>query len=154
MVNLSPRQLVIVGAVVCFFAAWQAPIATVPIVGSITYYANGHGDGRIVMSVCALVGVIAILGWVWVGAFGAIIVGGMLVYFQSNISSIIAQGHAKLDNSLFGGLASMVLDQVRLEWGFWLMAAAALVMFVGAIQSFRTPPVTASGYAIEPVDET
>jgi hypothetical protein len=136
------RDIVIISSLACAIAAWQAPVANIPIVGGISYYANGHGDGNIVIGISIVVLLFAVFKVARVGLIGGIGVGAMLAFFASRLQSAVDQGHAAMNGNMFGGLGNAIIDQVRLEWGFWVMVAAAVGMFHGGLIANRDAVAT------------
>lgn len=71
------------GVLVAGISAAYVPVAHMPIVGDITYVANGHGDGMIVVGIAAICLVFALFGKALPSILGGGVIGAMLAFFQA-----------------------------------------------------------------------
>ncbi|HZO93721.1 MAG TPA: hypothetical protein VFB22_08105 [Candidatus Baltobacteraceae bacterium] len=132
---MTARVLALIGALVAV-AGCFCPFASLPFVGQITYFLNGRGDGVWVVVVAAVVGVTAMLNIVTPAILGSLLIGGLLYSFHDRLAAAVSrvlgslgQGHG----SLLSGLSDMLLRQVHVEWGYWIVALGATLMFLGGM---------------------
>jgi hypothetical protein len=132
---VTARVFALAGALVAIGGCF-CPFASLPFAGTITYFLNGHGDGVWVVVVAAVVAVTALLNIVTPAILGALLIGGLLYSFHDRLAAVVAralgsagQGHG----SLLSGISEMLLRQVHIEWGYWVIALGATIMFLGGI---------------------
>jgi hypothetical protein len=115
------------------------PIVTMPVVGSINYFANGKGDGTILLIV-AMIGA----GLVFMRKFvPSAIAGGLavatLAFTGWRISSALNSMHETLANDLkgnpFGGIATAFASSVQISWGWIVLLAGGLMLIGGSLYS-------------------
>ncbi len=116
------------------------PFAWLPLYGTITYFLNGRGDGVWVVVISVVVAAMALLNIVTPAIVGSLLVGGLLYTFHDRLAAAVArmlesvgQGHG----SLLSGISAMLLRQVHLEWGYWIIALGATLMFLGGMLRLR-----------------
>jgi len=119
-----------------------APIVRFPIVGEITFFKNGEGDGTIIL----VLGVISLI-LVFANKFRALIATGglslvLLLYTFYNlnikISEIRENMAQELDGNPFAGLATGMMEGIQLQWGW-----AFLVVGAGVLVAVSLSPTTA-----------
>lgn len=134
------QMLGLAGSGLLFLGVFM-PIVSIPIVGSMTYFMNGRGDGTIVL-VLAVASLILTLSrqYTWLWATGAASLGMMIftfVNFQVGMSRAMAQMNADLKGNPFRGIADLAFQSVQLQWGWAvLLIGAALVIAAAATSSF------------------
>lgn len=119
----------ICGAAVLLLGVF-APIVRVPIVGSINYFQNGHGDGVIVLILAVITFVLALTrlfpGLIVTGALTFACIGFTFINFQVKL----AEAKEGLQGNPFGGMA----DAIQIDWGFAvLIIGAGLVVAAGVM---------------------
>jgi hypothetical protein len=134
---MPPRQLMGVIGVVMVAVGVFCPFVSFPIVGSISYFANGKGDGTIVLAAALLAGGL-VLGHYYkqAGLLGAAIlalIGFAVFQFQSKMGEAKAEMTRDLHDNPFSGLAEGMMNTVQLQWGIGLMVVGALLIIAAAV---------------------
>ena len=132
---MTARVLALAGALVAI-AGCFCPFASLPFAGQITYVLNGRGDGVWVVIVSAVVIITALLNIVTPAIAGSLLIGGLLYSFHDRLASAVARVLGSMGQgrgSLLSGLSDMLLRQVHVEWGYWVIALGAALMFLGGI---------------------
>lgn len=108
----------------------------------ITYIANGHGDGMVVVG-------LAIIGFLAARLRGRVVTAGagiailVLLYnlYNREVAAIARiQGAAAGATGMFSGFAHQLADSVSIDWGLYLMAAGAALMIVSPLVPRRRVP--------------
>jgi hypothetical protein len=144
---VSTRLLVVAGAVIAIGGCF-CPFASLPFVGDITYFLNGKGDGVWVVVISGVVGVMAMLNIVTPAVLGSVLIGALLFSFEARLASAVArilQSVGQGRGTLLSGLGDMLLRQVRIEWGFWVIALGAALMLLGGVLRLRERAVERAG---------
>lgn len=142
---MTPRQLIaVLGAVLLMVGAF-APLISVPVVGSISYFANGKGDGVFVAGLGAVALLAALAGKyriLPVGGISALLLLGITYYrLQSGLSRARAAMEAELAGNPFRGLADGMMQAVQIQWGFGVILIGALMLIAAGVM--KTAPVPA-----------
>ena len=130
----NQRQLFGYGAAVLLALATFLPIATLPLVGSLNYFANGQGDGVFVLISAAIAGTLIALKRYKLVLIPAGIAIAVTLFTFINLLMKINEMKAGLSDSLegnpFSELAQGLAASVQLEWGWFILflAEAALVL--------------------------
>lgn len=141
VIGFVGAALLIVG---CF-----APLVHLPIIGGISYVANGRGDGMLVVGlaiVSAALVYFRLYRWVLVSAAG---VAGLCIFTLWRFLSLGSQIRDQVANSAkdnaFGNLAAAFADAVSLGWGwaFLLLGLACLFAAAGMALVKQRPTSTA-----------
>lgn len=139
-IDLSNKRLVLgLGASICMLVGALCPVATLPIVGSITYVSNGRGDG--VFIVClSLVSVFFVLTnryklMRFVGVSSLTLMSFTLSRFQFAISDA-KSAMAELGDNPFRGLAESVVGSFGLGWGWLLLISGAVSILVASFVDY------------------
>lgn len=118
------------------FTGVFTPIMSVPIVGNLTYFQNGEGDGVLVL---VLAGISVLL--VYTARYrGLYLTAGLslLIMLVSlfHIFSLMADMRAELEQELAGnpfrGLADMAMESIQLQWGWAVLLLGVGLQFVCA----------------------
>ena len=110
-------------AVGCF-----SPLISAPIVGSITYFNNGNGDGVLVL-IFAGVAVMLTLGrayrWLLLPAIASL---AIIATTYSNMQSALVKLQASLVGNPFAGLAT-----AQMQWGWGVLLVGAVLLIAAAV---------------------
>lgn len=147
---MTPRNIVILGALLTIVGCF-CPFIHIPVAGSITYMANGNGDGTWVIGLSVVALICASVRLPGAGA----VVGGIIVFLlfraQSIMNEALARMHAAADGAGFlSGFAQAIASAVYVEFGFYVVAAGAALMLLGGIASFF---IRRKRVACEPVSD-
>ena len=128
----STRQMI--GLVACAFLVIGVflPILSVPILGGLNYFQNGHGNGTIIL-VLAGISVVCLLlkryQFLWLSSTGAL---GVLLFTFLSIHFRFEQMRSEFDKEMegnpFAGLGSLAMQSVQLQWGWAVLLVGASVL--------------------------
>src|SRR3954471_14159053 len=129
-----PLVLSLIGSATLALGVFM-PILSLPIVGSINYFDNGHGDGTIIL-VLALVSVVLSLRrrFEWLLTTGAGSLAVLLFTFvivRMRLSEMETRMNTELADNPFRGLAQLATASVQLQWG-WMILALGGLLLIGA----------------------
>ena len=115
------RQLLgILGSTLLFLGVF-IPIVKLPIVGDLNYFANGRGDGVLVLGLAVASLIFVLLKWyreLWITSLGTAAILAVTFYnLQSKMSQMKAQVETDLKDNPFRGLADLAIQSVQLQWG-------------------------------------
>lgn len=137
----APVVLSLVGAGLLFIGPF-APLVSVPILGTMNYFANGKGDGTVLVAIAVVSLIGTALRWVkvqWVLGLAAL---GLITFFVANVSSKIADlqrsAQADLAGNPFGGLATGFLQGVQVQWGAAVIALGGMMLIAASIAEYRS----------------
>lgn len=121
------------------------PIVSMPIVGNLNYFANGKGDGVLLVAIAAAATALAYLGKtrhvLWAGLAAAAMLLWAFVRFQNIKSEMREKMDSELAGNPFRGLAEMAMESVQMQWGWLPLVAGAAVLIYAGLQARRaTPP--------------
>lgn len=126
IIGLSGSAILVIGIFL--------PMVSVPILGSINYFRNGHGDGVIVL-LLATVSVIITLSkkykWLlYTGAASIALLGYTLYNVYNGISRAKSEMQVDLADNPFKGLATLAAESFQLEWGWAVMLLGAVMLII------------------------
>lgn len=120
---LSPRTLGLLGAVVLAIGTFL-PVLSVPIVGTVTYFNNGRGDGVFALLLAAIAAIFTWRAARWLiipGGLALLLIGYSLLNAQRTISDLQAGAT---------GLGALVAQSVSLQWGWLVLLAGAILILI------------------------
>jgi hypothetical protein len=129
---MSKRQVLGISGSALLFVGVFLPIVKLPVVGDLNYFANGRGDGVIVL-VLAIVSLgLVLFKWyreLWITSLGAAAVLAFTFFtLQSKLNEMATQLETDLKDNPFRGLAGLAMQSIQLQWGW-----AVLVIGVGLL---------------------
>lgn len=123
---LVAQGLGLLGACLLIAGAF-APFVSVPIVGGVTLFQNGEGDGVFIVGL-ALVGIVAAaMRWLWATAGVGLLSGAIVTYDVLSLRGALNEEVEKIRDSDFGGIldqnavADMASGMVSFQWGLALI---------------------------------
>ncbi|MHB1678074.1 MAG: hypothetical protein ACYCSS_11155 [Sulfuriferula sp.] len=126
---MNTKQLLgFIGSIILFVGVF-APVVSAPIIGNMTYYQNGRGDGIIMLVLAAASLVLALTKnykGLWLTGFASF--GVMLftfINFQSKMSQMKSDMGLHLAGTPFHGLVDMAMQSVQLQWGWAVLIVGA-----------------------------
>jgi|GEM_PF-4131374 hypothetical protein len=140
MLEIRQERGVDAGAVVGLVGAGMlivgpfCPLLRVPILGSITYFNSGRGDGIIVL-VCGLLAMLlAFLGArraLWLAGLVPI---GLMIYFVTAVSGALSDAKSEFegDSMMMAGLVRTFLSAIQIEWGAAVILLGALLCIIAS----------------------
>ncbi len=113
-----------------------APIVSVPLMGNLTYFQNGEGDGVIIL-VLALVSAILAFGrkfrFVWYTALSsAAVLTFTFVTFKMKMADMAKDMRASLAGNPFSGFGEVALQSIQLQWGWALLILGIASLLISA----------------------
>lgn len=136
----NPRQkrkltLALAGAALLVVGVFL-PIVSMPMVGSVNYFANGRGDGIIVIVLAAAAAALALTKRfkfvILVGLASLALVTFTLFRLISGLNSARAEMEKSLAGNPFRGLGDAFLSSVQVQWGWLpLVVGSFLIMAAG-----------------------
>jgi hypothetical protein len=114
------------------------PIVSMPMVGTMTYFKNGEGDGSVVLALGAISLLLVLANRLRLLAVTGVLSLAILGYTFYNVQTRIAEMRANMERDLagnpFAGLARGMMEGVQLQWGWALLVAGAgLVLAASAL---------------------
>ncbi len=141
---MHTRQFLGIGAALALIIGVFAPLVSMPIVGSISFFNNGQGDGAIVLGIGVLSLIFALIRRYRLMALGGILSLLITTYAFFSVQSRVAAMKEELAGNMFAGLIN-----VQMGWGWPLLfAGGALLMLAPLINRDAEPaplPGDASG---------
>jgi hypothetical protein len=133
---MGTKQILgLIGAIVLFVAVFT-PVLSIPIMGNITFFQHGNGEGTIVL-VLALASFILVLAkkytvlW-FTGLAGMAVIALTFARFQMKMSDAKEKMGIHLAGNPFKGLADMAMQSVQLQWGWALLVVGAALLIASA----------------------
>lgn len=125
----------IIGSAILFIGVFM-PIISVPVIGSLNYFQNGHGDGTIIL-VLAIVSMVCVLikkyRALW---FTGISIIGLLIFTFINLQLHLNEAKTSIETELadnpFRGFADAAIQSVQLQWGWALLILGAIFVITCA----------------------
>jgi len=112
------------------------PVINIPLSGQLNLFANGRGDGVIILILALAVVILAVLQhytWVWVPALVMFALLSSKLINLLRLMAVIDKLTADLaaDAGIFGGLLSLYGQGIQLQWGWvFLLIGMVLVLLV------------------------
>jgi hypothetical protein len=116
------------------------PLVSAPMVGSVTWFNSGRGDGTIVLVIGAGVMFCSLLKFRFAIVLGGVAVGALLIYFYVNFQAGMEEARERMSENtgMFSGLGKMMVDAVQIQFGAVVLAGAAVAAIVaGVVTSSR-----------------
>jgi hypothetical protein len=131
---MNAKQLLgIFGSIVLGVGVFM-PIISIPIIGSMSYFNDGRGDGVLVLGCAGVAFVIALTGhtgWLLIPmVISGAILGFDYLRFQGALSDF--RNSVPNVNGWLDGLVDLAAQSVHIEWG-WVVMLAGLALMLGAV---------------------
>jgi hypothetical protein len=136
---MSKKQIVALAACTVLTFGVFAPVISIPVVGSINLFYNGHGDGVLLLvgagisTVCALIDQNWVLWFTGLGSFGITLFD--LFNAASAISNAKGEMGQLLSGDLLKGFVDVALQSVQLEWGWAIVIFGSSLLLASAAMS-------------------
>ena len=129
------RQLVgFLGSALLFLGVFL-PIVKLPIVGELNYFANGRGDGVVVLVLAVISFGLVLFRWYWelwiTGVDAAAALAFTFFNFQSGMKQVETQMQTDLKDNPFRSLANVAVRSIQLQWG-WAVLVIGVVLLIAA----------------------
>jgi hypothetical protein len=125
-----------IGSAILFVGVF-APILKAPIIGSITYFRGGSGDGVIILilSLCAffftLIRRYRFL--FYTGLASLILLIFSFIYFLTKMSDLKEDMNKELMDNPFKGVADAFIGAVEIQWGWPFLVIGAVLLIFSAL---------------------
>lgn len=132
------RVLGILGAAILVIGAFS-PIVSAPVVGSLTYFNNGRGDGVVILILAIIVAAMLILPnrhpeWTMVmGAAALGLTAGAFAKIAYGMSAMRSEMSRELAGNPFAGLAEAMVGSMQMQWGWALLIIGGLLIVFGPL---------------------
>ena len=136
------RSLAFIGAALLFLGVF-VPLFSVPIIGTVNYFANGSGDGTIILGLAAVTVFLAATGRTRFVLFTGLASLAMLaltfIRYQSSVSEMRAKMDAEIgpDNP-FRGIAEAAAGAIQMQWGWAVLILGAVIVTYAGWASRKT----------------
>jgi hypothetical protein len=125
----------VLGSLLLAFGVFT-PLVSIPIMGNMTYFQNGRGDGTIVLILAVIsLGLTLAKKYraLWLTAAACT---GMMLFTFTRFYSAMDEMKKSMDTSLSGnpfrGLADMAMQSVQMQWGWGVLVAGVALLCVAA----------------------
>jgi hypothetical protein len=126
--QLKPVDLgILIAAAVMALGAF-CPIISLPILVTLNYVMRGNGDGIIIVGCSAAIIALTVCGYRRLSAVPAASALLMMVVTLARFAALLSKAQseaAATKSKAFGGLASLMINSVGLEWGWVLLFGGA-----------------------------
>lgn len=113
-----------------------APIVSVPLMGNLTYFQNGEGDGVIILMLAVVSAILAFdrkFRFIWYTALGsAAVLIFTFVTFKMKMADMAKDMRADLAGNPFSGLGELALQSIQLQWGWALLILGIASLLIAA----------------------
>jgi hypothetical protein len=113
-----------------------APLISMPIVGTQNYFANGQGDGTIVLGLAVISFVLVFLNRyraLWLTGLGTLaMIAFTFVRIQSVIGDMKSNMRSDLQGNPFAGMAEAMLGTVQIQWGWAVLLVGSALLIASA----------------------
>lgn len=113
------------------------PMMSLPIVGSISYFNNGRGDGIFIIILAIISAVLSnrmkfkyLLG---TGGISLLMLSYVLYTVHTALSEMKDSMSNELAGNPFAGLAEMAVNSIQLQWGWFVMVIGAVGIVSSAV---------------------
>lgn len=125
----------ILGSIVLFLGVF-APFIKAPLIGSVNYFQNGHGDGVIVL-VLAGISFILVLTRTYMGLWitglsSMAVLAFTFINFHLQISELKEQTAKELDGNPFSSIGEAMVKAISFDWGFGVLIVGAVLAIAAA----------------------
>jgi hypothetical protein len=124
---MDKRQTIGLAGVAALAVGVFVPLVSMPIVGSLTYFNNGKGDGIFVLALAVISALIVLARRyraLWLTGLASL---GLIGYSFVNITRALAAMERELASNPFRGLAN-----AQMQWGWALLVIGAMLLLVAA----------------------
>src|SRR5690242_554964 len=124
---MDKRQTIGLAGVAALAVGVFVPLVSLPIVGSLTYFNNGKGDGMLVLGLAVISALIVLARRyraLWLTGLASL---GLIGYSFVNITQALAAMERDLASNPFRGLAN-----AQMQWGWALLVIGAILLLAAA----------------------
>ena len=133
---MNNRQLLGISGSALLFIGVFLPVVKLPIVGDMNYFANGRGDGVLVLLLSVTSLALVLLRWyreLWITGLGSAAVLAFTFFnFQSKMGQMKAQMETQLKDNPFRGFANLAMQSVQLQWGWAVLVIGTVLLIATA----------------------
>lgn len=137
--NENLLKLIAVIGSLLFVVVPFAPLISAPMLGRITLFQQGRGDGIALLIVGLIALVLSILGKYWFlwfgGLFGIIEIGNLFLFFYNRFPELIEAYRRETKGNPFAGVGDFALSNIDPDWGSMILILGTLMMLGVAISA-------------------
>lgn len=132
---MDNKSIAIAGSGTLFIGVF-VPVVSLPLVGNMNFFANGKGDGVLLIALALIALGLALSGKtryvLWPGLLSLAFLGYKFVGFRSMISEMESKMDTELAGNPFRGLAEAAMSSVQMQWGWAvLLVGAGFLTYAG-----------------------
>jgi hypothetical protein len=128
----------LVGSAILFVGVFT-PLVSTPIIGTIYYFYNGHGDGVVILVLAGISVVLSLLKWyrgLWATGLASL---ALLAFTFTTFQLGMSQFHAAADDLfVIAGMREVMFESVQLQWG-WAVLVVGGILVVAAAAAAEVP---------------
>ena len=140
---MDNRTIAFLGACLLFLGVFM-PIVSLPFLGSVNYFANGKGDGVLVLFLAAFAAWLALSGRVkqvvWPGAAALAVMAFTFFRFQQKLSEMRDKMDSGTGDNPLRGLAEAAVGAIQIQWGWAVLVLGAGLLVWAGIAERRLKP--------------
>jgi hypothetical protein len=129
------KTLALTGSAILMVGVFM-PIVSLPIIGTMTFFNNGEGDGTIVLALGAISLLLVLANRIHLlvvtGLYSLAILGRTFYNIQSRLAEIRTSMERDQAGNPFAGLKRSMMEGVQLQWGWALLVAGAGLLLAAA----------------------
>jgi hypothetical protein len=153
--QLLIKSFAVVGSLLLAIAPF-APFISAPVLGRITLFQQGKGDGVVLIVVSVVAMGLSLFGryeFLWVsGALGLFEIGNLFYFFYQRLPEIIENYNCETKDNQFGFIGNITLAMFDADWGVMVLllgtlATLGIAIFI-AIRRRALPLVGKTGVAL------
>jgi hypothetical protein len=132
----GPMLLGLVGAVLMGLGTFL-PFVRMPVVGSLSYFNNGQGDGLIIVFLAGGITIFLLLRWYLLALIPGLVAGGIVGNAVLKISRMIREMNDELGQALednpFAGFGALLAQSVQIDVGAYIMGLGIGIVVVATL---------------------
>lgn len=136
--SVAPEVIIVLAGSVLVVLGCFAPLVQVPVIGSVNYFANGHGDGVFAMGLAAIAAVLALAGrprWAIIpGILQLALITFTFVSLYQRLAALGPAADAQLAGNPFKDVAGAIVRSAGFSWGW-------VPLYLGAVLTVLNGPL-------------
>lgn len=146
-IPLDRRMMAFLGGALLLLGAFL-PVVSAPIIGGVSYFSNGKGDGEIVVLLALAIFVLASLHRfrfvLYAGSAAAALILAALGYLAYVLQGLQHAVAGLESQGLAGALGSTLMNSIQLQWGWAVLILGAFLVICAGVSGVLAADVTPS----------